>query len=250
MIKLVAFLTLVLSYKTLYGTDIACYDHPPLLKCNLSLTDSINGIEVPTSYFKKNVLTKFDVALPLFRLNSFFGYYAPISLDATLEHRLGKQFSLLIGVENNFGYILDGHGTTLYSLEAPLAIRYYYAANRRIRLQKSRNVFSSPYVCFQIQNTLFSQLWYDPIHNHVAELSPEQLSNYLFINKGAQGMVGQRPNLAQFFSVQWGFQKRIGRENFMDINLNIPIPYTYKQGYNMTTPAFINFRFGIAKWHF
>ena len=211
--------------------------------------DSLSVGNEPVGYFQRNILTKFGLSLPLLRQSSFNGTYITLAVDATLEHRLGRKFSLLLGAENNYGYALDGHATKLYSLEVPLAVRFYYAANRRIRLHKSRNQFSSPYISFQTQNTLYSRLWYDPIQNSLG-FPPDHSPNYFYADSGTQGMLGQRFDLLQYVYFQWGFQKRIGKENYVDFNVLIPLPNTAKHEYTLATPAWINLRFGIAKWTF
>ncbi|GAB3260994.1 hypothetical protein GCM10027347_25740 [Larkinella harenae] len=197
---------------------------------------------------------KAGASIPLLRQSSFTGYYAAIALEATVEQKIYKGLAVLGGLDNTFGLAMDGRGTKFYSLEMPVALRYYFSLTRRQKQRTDRHSFFSPYVAIQTHNVLFSQVAYagsdlsDLERYHRGNVQPYRTPAPVWPN-GKRGLAGDRFDLMQYAFFQLGSQHQLFKKRgHLDVNVIVPIPgLVYnKHDYTLSTPAIVNVKMG---WH-
>ena len=196
---------------------------------------------------KLEQLIKGGIGLPLFRQSTFTPYWVTFSLDATIERKIIGGFAVIGSIESNFSF---SRGAQFYSLEAPIAMRYYFSIGRQMKRRSDRHSFFSHYVAIQTHNGLFANLYYDNDPR-----PSNDLHNYYrgqFLNKITNlGSLNEAFNLMQFAYCQIGTQLRISRSNYLDINAAIPVSFLvyHKFDYGLSTPALITIKYGIAWQH-
>lgn len=211
-------------------------------------------------------LLKAGVSLPLLRLSSFTGYYALASIDVTVEQKLSGGLALVGGLENNVGIALDGRHETFYSIEMPVALRYYFSVSRRQKQRADRHSFFSPYVAFQAQNVLLSAFRYN-YQNHslsllehyrrgrlqfpplstasaIRVITPDFRSNFR--------TVGDQFLFLEYVYCQLGIQRQVFKGSYLDVNALVPIAALlynkHYNGYALNTPALVNVKLGMGWW--
>ncbi|GAB3934019.1 hypothetical protein [Larkinella terrae] len=206
-----------------------------------------NGLPDPTLQ-KARTLFKVGASLPILRQSSFNGYYAAISLDATVEKKLVGGLTVLAALENTFGLALDGRTTHLYSLEMPVALRYYFPLTQRQKQRVDRHSFFSPYVAFQTHNVLFSELTYsrsisyDLAREYKGTVNRAETNTFI-----GKGRIGDQFNLLEYAYFQLGSQHQMFKKRgYLDINVLIPSRYLIynKRDYALASPGIVNVKLG------
>lgn len=195
-------------------------------------------------------LVKVGAALPILRQSSFTGYYAALALEATVEQKLYRGLTVLGGIDNTFGRALDGRGTKFYSLDMPLAVRYYFSLTRRQKQRADRHSFFSPYVAIQTHNVIRSRVDYegrvmtDLANYHRGTVSYNNLPVW---GLPTSGRVGERWNMLEYAYLQVGSQHSVFRQRaYLDVNVAVPVPGLIynKYEYTLSTPPIVNVKLG------
>ncbi|WP_146624510.1 hypothetical protein [Larkinella arboricola] len=206
--------------------------------------------ENPEAVYKKRTLLKVGASLPILRQSSFTGYYAALTLDATVEQKVYKGLTVLGGVDITGALAMDGRATKFYSLEMPLALRYYFSLTRRQKQRTDRHSFFSPYVALQTHNVLFNRVIYSGSgltdlagYYRGRVLRPE--TNGGLIKNG--GRVGDGFTMLDYAYLQVGSQHQVfNKRGYLDINVLVPVrDLIYSKGeYTLSTPGIINVKLG------
>ncbi|RRB06311.1 hypothetical protein [Larkinella rosea] len=224
------------------------FAQPAYYQTNQTLTDSSTFQSLPTPLPKANTFLKIGSTLPLLRQSSFTGYYAMLGLEAVVEQKIVGGLTVVGGLETNFGLTLDGRGAKYFSLEVPIALRYYFSLTHREKQRPDRHSFFSPYVAIQTYNVLYSNLIYSP------EGSLSDLQRYkrkkLESTITNSGSVGDQFIWLDYAVVQLGTQHRILNKYYLDINVLIPVgALAYSKGdWTLAMPPLINVKFGVGYW--
>ncbi|GAB3319715.1 hypothetical protein GCM10027299_12510 [Larkinella ripae] len=204
--------------------------------------------------FQKNrTLFKAGASLPILRQSSFTGYYAAIALEATAEQKIYKGLTVLAGLDNTFGLALDGRNTKFYSLEMPVALRYYFSLTRQQKQRADRHSFFSPYVAIQTHNVLFSQVAFaglglsDLERYHQGNVLPYRTPHPVRLDT-RWNRAGDRFDLLQYAFLQLGSQHQVlKKRGYLDVNVLVPIPGLIhnKRDYTLSTPSIVNVKLGV-----
>lgn len=203
--------------------------------------DSMQQLAFKTPVPISKQFIKIGLGLPILRQSSFTGYYKTVAFNVVAERKIVGGLSMLIGLENNFGFETRAK---LYSLESPIDLRYYFSIGRRMKQRLDPHSFFSYYVSLHTHNVIFSRLKYSRLGTNGeidrykrGELLNQQI-NY--------GLIKESLNLLGFAYFQLGVQHRIFNKSFFDINVVLPAPFLVynKWDYSISSPALVNITFG------
>ena len=193
---------------------------------------------------KQKQLIKAGVGLPLLRQSTFTRYWLTAGVNATIERKLNNGLTLIGGLESNYGFSQD---MTLYSLEMPVGLRYYFSIGKRMRQRADRHSFFSHYVGIQTFNVLWANLQYP--NDPRPRLDLRSYRRGQFIGQTVNlGVINEPFNLVQHAYFQVGSQFRLPRNSYLDINVVVPVPFLiyHKFENTLSTPSLINVNYGIA----
>ena len=210
------------------------------LKQTFSIDDSVGTPTKPVPFIRQ--LTKGGLNLPLLQQSSVTPSWLTIGVNLTREYKLNRALALVGGIETNFSF---SSGARLYSLEVPVGLRYYFSLGQRMKKRADRHSFFSHYVAFQTHNVLFANLRYDNESGRY-----HMMSNYYrgkFLNRVTNvGNYEEAFNMLEYAYFQIGSQIKLGRSNYLDVNVALPISLLTKTEYTLITPALLTLKYGIA----
>jgi len=191
--------------------------------------------------FNVQRIIKAGISLPLLKQSSFTPLWYTGGINATMERKIKGGLGILVSAEANYGF---SKGARLFTIETPVALRYYFSLGKTMRKRLDKHSFFSHYVALQTHNVFISNLHYDPVGPLVDIQRYERGKITNTINNS--GVYNDAYDLMQFVNLQLGSQFRIGRDKFLDINVLLPIPVYYKYNYVIATPALLNVKYGIV----
>ncbi|WP_460953983.1 hypothetical protein [Spirosoma litoris] len=213
--------------------------------CQVRVIDQFDstGSIAPSPFSTKTHLLKAGVGLPLFRQSSVSPAWKVIGLDASYEKIIWSGLVVSAGLETNYGF---GPGSQLFTVEMPLALKYYLPIWKKKQLASNKSIFFNPYIAFQTQNVLFANLranaesaWGIVASTYYRGQFLKQRTNIGIINEGF--------NLLQFGYCTVGGQFRVSTTNYLDLNVVVPISALtfHKSEYALYMPAYVTLKYGV-----
>jgi len=184
-------------------------------------------------------LIKAGLSLPLYRLSSVSTAWRSIGMDAVVEQKVNRYFSVLTGIETNYGFSRFGQ---LFMIELPIEARYYVAIGKKMRQQSPSSSPFRYYLSLQTQNAIFSNLTYK-YDGHI-----EHYYRGRFVDHRTNVSVyNEWFNFMQFAHFRLGAQFKIGTTNYLDVSAAIPVSLlSYnKNEYSLATPSYVSIKYGL-----